>query len=578
MESSQQRRCITNELAYRDGFFDTVPELQVYTGKAEKDDDYVGDPAPRTISEASIPCYNPADSSYLGSLPKMSPAQVRAKISAAKAASKTWRHSTFRQRNLLLKTMVKFIVENQDTICRVSARDSGKPMVDAAFGEVMVTCEKIWWLVKEGRQYLIPEKRKAGAMMFYKSARVEFVPVGVVGAIVPWNYPFHNVFNPLVAAVYAGNAIVIKVSEHASWSSQYYGRIIAAALAATGAPADLVQIVTGCGETGNALVTGGIDKLIFVGSTKIGKAVMEAASASLTPVVLELGGKDAFVVLDDADLDHVVPTALRGGLQSCGQNCAGAERFIIAAPLYEAFCRCVTDVVKTLRQGPPLGASPVDCGAMVMPGAAAAVHELVVDAVEKGAQVLAGGVMSDERFYPPTVLAGVGPGMRIWSEEVFGPVMSIIRAVDDAEAIALANDCPFGLGSAVWSRNPVRARHVGSQLQAGMTSINDFATTYMCQSLPFGGVKDSGFDRFAGIEGLRGLTIPKAVAEDRFPWLMRTNIPPMLQYPVGANAYRFTASLISMFYSPSLTGCVGGLVGLLKCFLPGKPSHRVKDS
>ena len=200
-----------------------------------------------------------------------------------------------------------------------------------------MTLEKIRWLCNEGEQWLKPEHRSSGAMMFYKKARVEYHPVGVMGAIVPWNYPFHNVFNPLVANLFAGNALVVKVSEYASWSSQYYGRVIDAALDAVGAPRDLVQIITGYGEAGSALVTGGVQKVVFVGSTGIGRKVMEAAAKTLTPVVLELGGKDPFIVCADADLNQCVPMALRGAFQSCGQNCAGAERFYVHEKIHDKF-------------------------------------------------------------------------------------------------------------------------------------------------------------------------------------------------------------------------------------------------
>ena len=208
-------------------------------------------------------------------------------VAKARAAGQEWRHSSFAQRKRLLNIILKYTLENQEEICRISAADSGKPMVDAAFGELIVTCEKIHWLINEGEQWLKPESRSAGRMMFYKKARVEYVPLGVVGAIVPFNYPFHNIFNPLTAAVYAGNAIVIKVSEHGSWSALHYKKAIDAALAAAGAPADLVQIITGYGDAGHALVTSGVDKLIFVGSTGVGRRVMEAAAANLTPVVGE---------------------------------------------------------------------------------------------------------------------------------------------------------------------------------------------------------------------------------------------------------------------------------------------------
>ena len=408
--------------------------------------------------------------------------------------------------------------------------------------------------------------------MFYKRARVEYVPVGVVGAIVPFNYPFHNVFNPLCAALYSGNAIVIKVSEHASWSVNYYQRIISAGLAAVGAPNDLVQIVTGYGEAGNALVTGGVDKLIFVGSTQVGRKVMAAASETLTPVVLELGGKDAFVVCEDANLDQVVPTALRGAFQSCGQNCAGAERFIVHESIAEEFAQRAAAVANRLRQGSPTGPRTVDCGAMCLPGLADKVQDLVDDAVRRGARCLAGGDIrrapKTGMFYPPTVLVGVTRGMRIWEEEVFGPVFVVTSFTTDDEAIALCNDCPFGLGSSVFSRRQGRARRMAEKIEAGMSSVNDFATTYMNQSLPFGGVKESGFDRFAGIEGLRGLCVPKAVCEDRFGWLMRTTIPPPLQYPVQDNAFDFVQGIIKMFYGYSLSVRLSGIIALAKASLP----------
>ncbi len=389
-------------------------------------------------------------------MPAMSAADVKAAIAKARIAQKQWATSSFAKRRSLLRVIQRFVLENQDEICEVSgafytlvpirprsrgerrslrtfagaslrpgslafnpdtprrlstplltplnstptiacmerpsARDSGKPLVDAAFGEILTTMEKIKWLLKEGERWLRPEKRGAGLMMFYKSARVEYRPVGVMGAIVPWNYPFHNVFNPLLANVFAGNALVVKVSEHASWSSKYYGRAIKACLAAVGAPTDLVQIVHGYAEAGGAVVTGGCDKVVFVGSTGVGRAVMRAAAETLTPVVLELGGKDPFIVLQDADLSQCVPMALRGAFQSCGQNCAGAERFYVHAKKYDEFVKRVVAAASKCRQGWAL-APNVDCGAMCMPNQAAYVQSLVDDAVAKGATAAVGGAM-----------------------------------------------------------------------------------------------------------------------------------------------------------------------------------------
>jgi acyl-CoA reductase-like NAD-dependent aldehyde dehydrogenase len=196
---------------------------------------------------------------------------------------------------------------------------------------------------------------------------------------------------------------------------------------------------------------------------------MEAAAANLTPVVLELGGKDAFIVCEDADLNQVLPTAMRGAFQSCGQNCAGAERFIVHERVHDEFVRRAAEATAALRQGPASGPTPVDCGAMCMPGAAEAVQQLVDDAVRKGAKVMAGGVLPPKaaggQFYPPTVLTGVTPAMRIWQEEVFGPVMAVVKFSGDDEAVAIANDCPFGLGSSVFSGSRRRARAIAAQLE-----------------------------------------------------------------------------------------------------------------
>lgn len=528
--------------------------------------------SPTKTPKDTIPCIDPGTGELLGYAPAMTPAVVHAAVSRARVAAAEWRHSSFAQRRRLLAILLKYTVEHQESICRVSAKDSGKPMVDAAFGELIVTCEKMHWLMAEGEHWLRPESRSPGRMMFYKKARVEYHPLGVVGAIVPFNYPFHNIFNPLTAAVFAGNAIVIKVSEHGSWSALHYKKAIQAALAAAGAPADLVQIVTGYGDAGHALVTSGVNKLIFVGSTQVGRKVMAAAADSLTPVVLELGGKDAFIVCDDADLATAVPTAMRGAFQACGQNCTGAERFVLHEKIADKFVAMCAEAAGKMRQGPASGDALVDFGSLCLPGLADKVQALIDDALAKGGKVVIGGVKppagtTQGQFYPPTILTGVTPQMRVWREEVFGPVMACTTFATDDQAVAIANDCAFGLGSSVFSRSTRRARGIASRLEAGMSSINDFAATYMAQSLPFGGVKESGFDRFAGVEGLRGMCLPKAVAEDRWPF--STAIPPVLQYPVKPRAFDFVTSLVWMFYAPSLMGNAKGLLGLIGCFLPG---------
>ncbi|CAI5460187.1 unnamed protein product [Closterium sp. Yama58-4] len=500
-----------------------------------------------------VQCYDPATLQYLGFSPALKASDVKEHVARARQAQQQWAHSSFEQRRQFLRVLMRYVVENQDLICRVSARESGKVLVDAGFGEILTTCEKIAWLLSEGERWLKPEYRSVGRTMMHKVARVEFEPAGVIGAIVPWNYPFHNVLNPVLSAVFAGNAAVIKVSEHASWGAHYYLDIIRTALKAVGGPPELVHVITGFGPTGSALVQSGVDRLIFVGSTAVGRKVLEASAVNLTPTVLELGGKDAFIVCDDADLKQVVPIALRAVFQCSGQNCIGAERFFVQAGIYDQFVGEVVSVAQKMRLGYPLADELGDGERDGMNGGR---EKTTVPAFQHEG---AGG----GEFYPPTVLVNVRPTMRILHEEVFGPIMCIVKFENDEEVVAAANDCPFGLGCSVFSGDRRRAAAIGAAVKCGMVAVNDFGSTYMCQSLPFGGVKESGFGRFAGVEGLRGCCNEKAIVEDRFFSLIKTNIPPPLQYPLAPNAVPFQQALVRMFFAHTFLAQLSGLFHLL---------------
>jgi acyl-CoA reductase-like NAD-dependent aldehyde dehydrogenase len=503
---------------------------------------------------------------------------VVACVQRGRVAQREWARSSFAQRRRLLRILSRCTLEHAEDICRVSARDSGKTTVDAAFGEVLVTLEKLSWICAEGERWLRPEGRSAGRMLFYKRARVEWHPRGVVGAIVPWNYPFHNVLNPVSAAVFAGNAIVVKVSEHAGWSARFYGRMLRECLAAAGAPADLVQLITGFGDAGAAL-TREVSLMTFVGSTKVGKLVMREAAKTLTPVVLELGGKDPFVLLPGTDVEAVVHTAARAGWGAGGQNCIGAERFFVHASLVDVFVERLASIASSMRQGPPLNAdgnTGVDIGAMCLPGEAKRIQGLVDDARAHGATIVAGGASAvvdgseGGQFFPPTLVLVPAPHaspaaarMRLLHEEVFGPLVTVIPFETEAELIALANGCPFALGSSVFGPSDSEVVRIGRQIDAGMLACNDFATCYMCQSLPMGGVRDSGFGKFAGIEGLRGLCVAKAVVEDALPFV-RTQLPPPLRYPLSRSALPFVLGLMRFFYGYSLANKLSGLAALIK--------------
>jgi len=382
--------------------------------------------------------------------------------------------------------------------------------------------------------------------------------------------------NHIISGIFAGNAVVGKVSEHTSWSAvTYYSRIVRAALEVNGHNPDLLQTVTGFAEAGNALVTDPlVDKIIFTGSTEIGKKVMEAASHHLKPVILELGGKDAMVFTEDCKLSEIVPWVLRGCFQNSGQNCVGIERVVVYESLHDRFVAAVLPRVQALRQGGPLETcgsdANVDCGSLAMEAQMDHIQALVDDAVKKGAKLLTGGkrnmALPQGQFYEPTVLTGVMPDMRIFREEVFGPVMSIIKVPNDNDAacVDLVNNSDFGLGSSVYCGNPKRGLAIARQFHTGMVCVNDFGSHYLVQSLPFGGTKQSGFGRFAGIEGLRACCLERSVLTDRIPGV-KTSIPAPIDYPIDKNqGLPFAESLIQLFYNESWIQKIKGIIGLIK--------------
>lgn len=385
--------------------------------------------------------------------------------------------------------------------------------------------------------------------------------------------------NHIISGIFAGNAVVGKVSEHTSWSSQYFTRIVQKALAVHGHNPDLCQTITGFADAGAALCSDPlVDKVIFTGSPGIGRKVMETASHHLKPVILELGGKDAMVILEDAKLKDVFPWVMRGCFQNCGQNCVGIERVLVYESIYDEFLKGIAPMVTNLRQGVPLATCPensgaVDCGSMVTEEQLTIVQGLVDDAVQKGARVICGGkrnasfTSGGQQFYEPTIVADVTPDMRLFQEEAFGPIMTIIPVPndDDVACVAMVNKCDFGLGSSVFCGDQARGLAMGRQFRTGMFCVNDFGSNYLVQALPFGGVKDSGFGRFAGPEGLQALCLERSILVDRFSSLVRTSIPPPLSYPIDkTKGIGFADSLVSLMYDESWIGKLKAIFGLVK--------------
>ena len=379
------------------------------------------------------------------------------------------------------------------------------------------------------------------------------------------------------SAVFCGNAAVVKVSEWSTFSRSRFQQIFQQTLAKRGYNPDLIQLLPGYGDTGAALCAcPQVSKILFIGSPETGKRVMATASQNLTPVILELGGKDAFIILNDAELDHAVDVALRGVFVNQGQNCIAAERLFVEEGIYQEVCDRIAKVATKLRVGCPSctinteDAKVMDCGAMTMPAQWSKVADLVKDAVDKGAHVLAGGVPAtsdnaNKLIFPPTVLTNLDNSMKIVQEETFGPVMLIMKFSTDQQVIDMANDSEFGLGCSIFSRDYNRAEAIGREIESGMCTINDFGVSYLIQNLPFGGVKNSGFGRFNGVEGLREFSRQKSVVTDRFP--LRAKAPRFTSYPVPTKAPIALSNAVTMIYSGNASAKARAAVEFVKVCL-----------
>jgi acyl-CoA reductase-like NAD-dependent aldehyde dehydrogenase len=521
----------------------------------------IGSETPTRHERTTIPCVDPATRTRLGEVPVVGPSEVRERVARARRAQQTLGATSFAERRRLLGYVLDHVLSHADELATMVVRDAGKTRENAMLGEIWPVCEKLRHTIAHGEKYLRPERVPAG-LFPHKRAEVHYVPLGVIGVVAPWNYPLQNILGPTIPALFSGNAVVAKASEHVAWSSRRIQQIFDEALSRSGLPADLVQIVDGYAETGAALVSSGADKIIFTGSMQNGRKVIEESAKTLTPVILELGGKDAFIVCDDADVERAAHAALAGAFIAAGQNCLAAERFIVEERIYDAFVTRVVELARELRQGPPLGDRRVDVGAMTTPMQLEIVERLVADAVRRGARALVGGERGQPDtgdFFAPTVLADVPEDAAILHEETFGPVMAVVRAKDDDDAVRIANATQYGLSATVMTSSQARARRLVDRIVAGGTSVNDFGLTYMAMDLPFGGVRGSGFGRLNGREGLRACCNAKSVLFDRFSFGAPSKI-----YPVGPFDYDIARETIRTLYARGLGAKLGALGRLAK--------------
>jgi acyl-CoA reductase-like NAD-dependent aldehyde dehydrogenase len=457
-----------------------------------------------------IESINPATGEVVGVVPVMDADEVAGVVSDARRSSREFASLSLRARGDHLLAIRQAIVDRADDLARTIAAETGKPAPDAWL-EVFSAC-----LLLTYAAHAAPKVLRARAVSTWpvvvKKATVNYAPYGVVGVISPWNYPLTVPMQAIASALGAGNAVVLKPSELTPLTGVLLGEAVASA------GRDLVHVVTGDGRTGEALVRSGVDKVSFTGSPLTGRRIMAAAADTLTPVVMELGGKDPMIVCADADLDRAARAAVAGAFSNAGQTCIAVERALAVESVYEPFLERVVAATRSLRQGTEPDAH---VGAITRPPQIDVIERRLKDAVARGARVLVGGGRRDDllgRFFAPTVVADVTRDMELMRDETFGPVLPVMKVADADEAIEVANDSDYGLNASVFTRDRAVARRIADQLVSGGVNLNDALLGAAIPGLPFGGEKWSGFGRVHGEEGLREFSRVKSVVEDRLPF------------------------------------------------------------
>lgn len=524
---------------------------------------------------------NPATGDEIGRVPNTSADEVRLAVERGRAAFLSWRQTSFAERRRLVMAAREVLIAEIDEIASLISRESGKPVAEALSMEIAPVLDLMQHFARNAESMLKPRRIGIGLYgLLGRASRIIYKPLGVVAIIPAWNYPFSIPLGEAVMAIMTGNTVVIKPSELTPFIGLKIGELFEKA----GFPADVVQIVTGDGTTGAALVEAPPDKIMFTGSVGTGKKIAAAAADNLTSTVLELGGKDPMIVFADANLDLAAGGAVWGAFCNAGQSCSSVERLYVHSSVADELTRKIIERTNQLKQGP--GDDPTVSIAAMSSERQIEIVERHVDAFrECGATVVTGGSRTDAEtprqgdmvssdddlsaslrlavsqslFYPPTVITGATNDMLPMQEETFGPTLPICMFETEEEAIALANDSEFGLTASVWTRDYAKARRVAERIDAGTVCINEVLYTHGIAQTPWGGFKNSGRGRTHGIEGLMELVQPQHIHTNRL-----AHLPNAWWMPYSQTAVDTFRKMATTFASGSTLKTIGLFPSLIK--------------
>ncbi len=457
---------------------------------------------------STVRTYAPASGELLAELPVTPDDEVRRVVARARKAQQAWAVLPVEERAQRLLRLRDAIADRAEDLVEIISRECGKPRHEALMHEVATLIDHTAWLCKHAAAALAPETLPLH-LMKHRGSQVRFEPRGVVGVVSPWNFPLVIPMGSVVEALVAGNACVVKPSEVTPLVLLEAKKIYDS----TGLPEDLFAVVIGYGSTGQALIESGIDFCVFTGAVETGRRVAAACGQRLVPCTMELGGKAPLIACDDCDVERTAQAIVWGGFANSGQACISVERVYAQEKVYQPLLDRVRALVAGLRQGDP-ARDFVDVGAIIFPKQIDIARKHVEDAVQKGATLVCGGktLPGPGQYFEPTVLAGCDHTMTVMREEIFGPVVPFMRVTSDDEAVRLANDSHLGLNAYVFSGSRSRARRIAERIEAGSVVINDVLSNYATVEAPFGGVKQSGFGRVHGVEGLRDMCTRKHVS------------------------------------------------------------------